>query len=280
MRRVYLGVGVVVVLGVAVGLACSDKQPPIDIANPIDSANPDKPPELPPMAAPDKFDPAAKAIVDDAIKAHTGGKPDLLQKLKSVEFSREGQGLGAGRDPVPQKWLVHAAWPNRIRFRFETPGQFVVHICRNGDKVWRASETSPKEELPDDYAGEIRLDASFEWLWMLFPLTEPSTVVALAPEAVANDRPAVGVRVWAQGVTDAILHFDKETKLLARVTFDGRENRRKVTKELLIPTTKAFHGVVLPDKMILKADGNLLAEWNMTALDFRPTIDPKVFDNP
>ncbi len=280
MRRVYLGVGLTAVIGVAVGLGCSNDPPPIREAKPIDSGSSDKPVELPPMAAPDKFDPAAKAIVDDAIKAHTGGKPELLQKLKSVEFSREGQGLAGGQVPVPQKWLVHAAWPNRIRFRFEMPGQPVALLCRDGDKVWQASGAGPKGEPDPDLARDFRLDATSEWLWMLFPLTEPGTVLAAAPDVLANDRPAAGVRVWAQGVTDAILHFDKETRLLVRVTFDGRESRRKVTKELLIPTTKAFQGVILPDKMILKADGSLLAEWTMTALDFRSSIDPKVFENP
>ena len=279
MRRMLWGVGLILVIGVAVGLGCSEKQREIDEAKPIPSAASDKPVELPPMTAPDKFDPAAKAIVEDAIKAHTNGKPELLQKLKSVEYSRDGQALAGGQLAISSKWLIHAAWPNRIRFHLEMPDRPINILCRNGDKVWQSSGGN-KFEPPDDFARDFRLDATSEWLGLLFPLTEPSTVLATAPDSLANNRPAVGVRVWASGVTDAILHFDQETKLLVRMTFEGRESRRKVTKEIQILSHKTFHGLTLSDKMILKADGNVLAEWNTTALDFRPTIDPKVFENP
>lgn len=278
MRRMW-GVAGIMAIGTAVGLGCSNDPPPIQHAKAVPGSNTDKPVELPPMTPPDKFDAAAKAIVDDAIKAHTGGKPELLQKLKSVEYTREGQALAGGQLPISSKWLIHAAWPNRVRFHLEMSDRPINVLCRNGDKVWQSSGGT-KFEPPDDFARDFRIDATSEWLWMLFPLTEPSTVLAMAPETTANTRPAVGVRIWANGVTDAILHFDKETKLLVRITFEGRESRRKVTKELAILTHKTFHGLTLPDKMILKADGTVLAEWNTTALDFRPTIDAKVFENP
>ena len=45
----------------------------------------DKPVELPPMAAPAASDPAAAAVVAAALDAHTGGKRELLQRLKSGE---------------------------------------------------------------------------------------------------------------------------------------------------------------------------------------------------
>lgn len=279
MRRLLWGVGLLLGIGVAIGLGCSDNQRTIQEAKPIDSGPTDKPVELPPMSAPDKSDPAAKALVDDAIKAHTNGKPELLQKLKSVEYTREGQALAGGQLPITSKWLIHAVWPNRVRFHLEMPDRPIGILCRDGDKVWQASG-GVKMDPPADFANDFRIDATSEWLWMLFPLTEPSTVVATAAETVANDRPALGVRVWASGVTDAILHFDKETKLLVRMTFEGRESRRKVTKEIVISSHKTFHGLTLPDKMILKADGNVLAEWNTTAFDLRPTIDAKVFENP
>jgi len=279
MRRMLWGVGLILVIGAAVGLGCSNDPPPIREAKPINGGSSDKPVELPTMTPPDKFDPAAKAIVDEAIKAHTNGQPELLQKLKSVEYSRDGQALAGGQLPISSKWLIHAAWPNRIRFHLEMPDRPINILCRTGDKVWQSSGGT-KFDPQDDFARDFRVDATSEWLWMLFPLTESSTVLATAPETNANTRPAVGVRVWAHGVTDAILHFDKETKLLVRLTFEGRESRRKVTKEILITSHKTFHGLTLPDKMILKADGNVLAEWNTTALDFRPTIDPKVFENP
>jgi hypothetical protein len=270
-----------VLLGAAAG--CADGTRAIMTARPVESGPADKAAaELAAGKKPDKSDPAAEAVVKAALDAHTGGKPDLLQKLKSVRFTRDTYGTVGTTQPARSKWEVHAVWPDRIRQRVEmtTPqGVRVACECRNRDEVWLAVG-GDKQVMSADQAAGFKIDVSAEWLWMLFPLAEPGTVVATAPDADIAGKPAAGVRVWAAGITDAVLYFDKETKLFAGMTFDGRDGTQRVVKDVHVLGSKSYDGITLPERMVLKANNRQVAEWTMPTFEPQPGIDPKLFENP
>jgi hypothetical protein len=230
--------------------------------------------------SPEKSDPAAAATVAAAVAAHTGGKPELLEQFKSVKFTRVGQAVGTGAEPIRQTWQLHAAWPDKLRNRAELPGGKVVTLGLAGETAWAQVSGEAKAQLPPNLARDFKLDSSAEWLWMLFPLTDPRAVFATAPDTSVNGKPTTGVRVWVPGITNATLHFDKETKLLVFMAFEGRESEQKVIKEVTMPTTRLFHGVKLPETMIIRSGGRVWGEWTMSAFDPEPKLDPKLFDGP
>jgi hypothetical protein len=269
----------VVLLGAAAG--CGDGTRAISTAKPVEEGRQEKAAvELTPEKKPDKSDPAAEAVVKAALDAHTGKKFELLQKLKSVRLVREGQVTMGGTSQVKQTWELYAGWPDRFRVKAEMPGPQVATLAWAGGGGWRHAVGVGKVVMSDKEVQDFRTDVTGEWLTLLFPLAEPETVVAPAPELKVNDRPAAGVRVWHPALSDAVLHFDKETKLLALVTYDGRESGQKVTKEVLVLGHGEFAGVTLPSKTVQKSNGKQLAEWTMTALEPKPQLDPKLFEEP
>ena len=270
----------VVMLGIAIG--CSNNPPPIKEAEKVGGdGEVQKSPDVPSVQKPEKSDPAALAVVEAAIKAYTGGKPELLQAFKSVKANREGQGVGMANERLDQKWLIQMIWPDKIRLRVEMSADRYSIIVRSGETIWSAGSANREKQIaePKLTAAFIQ-DASAEWLLLLFPLTEPTTIFAPAPDGRPNQRPATGVRIWAKDITDAVLYFDKETKLLAQVTYDGREGTQKVAKDFVIVRNKAFSGVLLPERIELRSNGRYLYDWSLIGIEPTTAIDPKVFENP
>jgi hypothetical protein len=266
-----------VLFGAALG-GCSREPPPLRTAREI-HAEPTTTAsvELPAAKPPAKSDPAAVAVVTAALNAHTSNQPALVQKLKTIRLTREGRILIG---PQPMKQEIQAQWPDRYRVHAEfTRTGGVITVGWSGETGWKQSPAGSEPIAPAPLK-DNQLDISGEWLSLLFPLAEPETIVATVADAEVNKRPAAGVRVWNPHLSDAILHFDKETKLLAQITYDGREQGRKVTKQVIVQSSRPFAGVTLPVQTVIKADGSDLAEWTVTSLDPQSSIDAKVFEKP
>jgi hypothetical protein len=268
-----------VAVGAVVG--CDGAPQTIATARPVSTASTSKSSALiTPEKAPDKSDPKAVELVAAAIAAHTGGKPEALQAFKTVRYVREGKVRAGGTAPADQRWEVHAGWPDRFRVRAEMPGPQVVTLAWTGQAGWRHAAGNPEIPMSEQEVRDFRNEVTGEWLELLFPLTEPAAVVALAEDAKVNDRPALGVRVWHPSLSDAVLHFDQETKLLARLTYDGRESGQPVTKEVMVLSHKEFAGVKLPERTVYKSNGTEFASWTLTAVEPLGSLDAKLFEEP
>ncbi len=280
MARWLTGMAVSAALAVVVG--CNDTPQTIATVKPVDAGAADKSAvHIAPEKAPDKSDPKAAEVVAAAVAAHTGGKPGLLQKFKSVRYTRAGKLSADGLAPADQRWEVFAVWPDRMRVRAEMSGPQVVTLAWTGATGWRhAAGMTKKIPMSEQEVADFRVEVTGEWLLFLFPLTEPGTVVAPVADARVNDRPAAGVRLWHPVLSDAVLYFDKETKLLARYTYEGRESGQKVTKEVTVLGHKEYAGVKLPERTVYKSNGAQFAEWTTAAIEPREKIDPNVFVEP
>ncbi|HVK17826.1 MAG TPA: hypothetical protein VM533_12825 [Fimbriiglobus sp.] len=275
----WIMVGAVVSLAGAVG--CDGTPQTIATAKPVSGGDVNKSAvQIAPGKAPAQSDPKAAELIAAAVAAHTGGKPELLQKLKTVRYVREGKVSAGGLAEANQKWEVHAGWPDRFRVRAEMLGQQVVTLVWSGTAGWRHATGLSKIPMTEQEVSDFRHEVTGEWLELLFPLTEPGAVVALAEDAKVNNRPAGGVRVWHPSLSDAVLHFDKETRLLVRLAYDGRETGQKVTKEVLVQSHKEFAGVKLPEQTVYKSNGAEFADWRLTAAEPLDKLDAKLFEEP
>jgi hypothetical protein len=239
-----------------------------------------KPPILTADKAPDKSDPAALAVVKDAILGHTGGKPELLQTLRNTTFKRSGHAVGGGGGQLKQSWTVHAGWPDRFRVKMELEGPIVLTLAWGPGGGWQHQAGQEKIFLPAQGVRDFKIDVTGEWLGLIFPLAEPGLIVAPAPDQTFNNRLATGIRVWHPELSDAVVHFDKESKLLAGITYDGRESGRKVTKEVTVLSVRLYSGIQLPERIVVRSNNNVLFEWTMTSLDPMPNLDSNLFVDP
>jgi hypothetical protein len=275
-RRAWWAVAILVG-GVTAG--CSNDPPPIQEAKKVGGEE-QKAVDLTPGKAPEKSDPAAAAVVNAAVAAHTGGKPEKLKALKAVTFTRTGPATFGGPFPVDQKWTCHAAWPDRFRVKAEVPGQPVITLAWSGGAGWSYTPASGKKAMTPQEAKDFQDDVTGDWLTLVFPLTEPTALFTQSGELTVNGKPSVGVRVWHPALSDAVAYFDKETKLLSQVTYSGREGGQKVTKEVTVFGSRPFADVTLPEKTVLRSSGKLYAEWTMASLEPLSSVDSKLFTDP
>ena len=268
---------VALLLGVA---GCGEAKPrPINVAPPVpEDVAPAPSAELPTVKdRPAASDPAAAELAGKALAAHTDNKPGEVTKFKTVEFVRVGLGKSAGDLPVKLTWEVAAGWPDKFRVRVEFPNQQAAVVARSGKAGWRAGAGLPVPMTAAEVA-ELQIDSTGEWMCFLFPLADPATVLAPAAAATVNGKACPGVKVWHPLLAPAVVHFDPDTKLLVRVTFEGREAGRPGVKEFDILETKAYAGVKLAQRMAQKVDGRQYADWTLTKVDPKAALDPKLFD--
>ena len=95
-----------------------------------------------------------------------------------------------------------------------------------------------------------------------------------------DGKPHPGVRLWHPRLSTAVVHFDPDTKLLRRITFEGNENDQAVVKEFNVTEHKAFAGVKLPLSMGQKWSGSEYAKWTLEAFTPRDRLDAKLFEMP
>lgn len=278
MRRIP---GLSLVAAAVLLAGCAEEQRPIKVAKRVETqAAAAKPVEIPAMTAPAASDPAAAAVIRAALQAHTGGRPELLEKFKApMSVKREGQMWNAGPYPMAVKWEAALAWPDRYRYTMLLPSGDTLLLAAAGDKVWRFMG-GQRLDLAGEEAKDVRESSSAEWLGFLFPLADPAARFAPAENTTVNEKPAVGVRVWAPKAVDAVLHFDAESKLLVQVSFNGREQGKDVVKQSVFLTHKPYHGVTLGDKTVLRVQGQNMYEWSTSVIELDAKIDPKTYEQP
>ena len=261
--------------GVCIATGCSDAPRSIRTAKAIDSVAIDKPLELPTGTPPEKSDPVAAAIVAEAVKAHTNGKPERLDKLKRFKMVRTGI-LGGTQ---PQLWEYRGEWPDR--FRVDEP-QSQMSIVRVGQDGWVSSPAQGvrKNPLQEPYKRGVLADTMYEFLPVLIPLADPTLVAAPFADRTINGKPASGVWLSGKHLPRAVVHFDKESKRLVQCAFESYEGDATVIKEVTILEYREVNGVQIPEKLTIKWNGRPAAEWTVTSIEFPVDLPAKVFEEP
>ncbi len=249
--------------------------------------------ELKPPAKPGQSSPEGQAKLAALLAAHTGGKPARLDALKSAGFTRVGVLFLNGPPGFPATQTVEVAWPARFKssteITTETVGTTAVGLSPEGNWISQSNrphgdtgaKALPKQKIVDDLLLTAQRQMQEDHCFLLFPFADPVTKVLIADDAkIGQERDCYGLHVWTPALEYALLHVDKKSNLLVRLSFAGHENGRDVLKELLFEDAQDFGGVKLPAKVYIRAAGIELAEWRSLKVTAGKTFDPKHFDNP
>lgn len=263
--------------GLLVG--CGDKPAPIIEARPID-----KPPvgdsEWKTPTKPERSDPDARKLLDEMLAAHTDGKPEQLAALKECKFTRKGQQEGAtGR--FTATWTRHLSWPTGYRLQcdldFGNGVQQHLLFASGPSGAWQAAVgAKEKSAIGGDEKANVTAQMQEDALTLLFPFADPGVVVS---KADGKDPTVIELHAWAPTSGYVRLGIDAKTKLLARLSYTGRELTASVLKELTFQEYKEFAGVKLATKVGVGTKAKLLGEWTELTLDAAKP-DPKLFDGP
>ncbi|MBN9117863.1 MAG: hypothetical protein J0I06_01620 [Planctomycetes bacterium] len=235
------------------------------------------------VGCPARADDAAEArkLVEKAVKAHGG--QEKLDKLPGTSLKFKGTFHGQG-DGIPTTGEISAQGPDkqRIDIEVEAGGQkFPIVIVVAGDKGWTkiGKETT---EFDKDKLAEAKEQAYAAWVWTLAPLKDKQVTLATVGEIKVGDRPALGVKVSSKGHRDVDLYFDKETGLLVKTETVVKDDTsgQEVTEESFPGEYKEVQGTKQAHKFLVKRNGKLHVEGEVTGIELSEKLDASLFEKP
>jgi len=215
-------------------------------------------------------DKAAREIIDKAIMA--GGGEAKLAKFESSIMKEKGTYYGMG-DGLPYTSVVHMKRPDR--FKMEIEGVFT--LCLDGDKGWMKSDKGvtdmPKEEVEVQH-----LNQKAGWIMSLLPLKDKAYTLKIE-KAGGKD---TLVEVTRKDYPTVKLYFDTKSGHLVKSRFKTKSQEQKykeVTAEFQFSDFKMVDGVTMPHHLVLKHDGKLFVEADVTEVK-AAKLDAKTFAKP
>lgn len=267
--------------GAALAAGCGEgKQLPDDIPN-------REPPKVVEPAVPKASEPAAKEYLAKAVRALTGGKPELVQRAKVSRAAFKGRtqlpgATGLVQFDAARKFV--AVWPDRAHvtddLTFEKQTERVEVFLHRPRVTVRRGGAEFKLAAPEESARVFASDAAAQfWVALGLPLVDPGAVAYDLRPASASA--PVRVRLALPDVSALELAFDAKTDRLARVEYTTTEQGRTRRKEWALTATQPdAQGVHLPHKFEYRQDGVLVEEWTAEKWEFPASIPDAEFVPP
>lgn len=202
-----------------------------------------------------------RAIVNKAIKA--GGGEAKIAKFDSTIMKEKGTYYGMG-DGLPYTSVVHMQRPDK--FKMEIKGVFT--LCVDGDKGWTKSDKGV-EDMSKEQIEIQQIGQKAGWIMHLVPLKDKAYTVKTEGTAKVGDMMTSVVKVSRKGYPTMTLYFDKKTDHLVKSEFktkSGEQKGKEVAAEFYFSDFKTVDGVTMPHHVVLKHDGKLYVEAEVTEM--------------
>jgi zinc protease len=216
-----------------------------------------------------------RAIVLNSIKAIGGA--EKLAKHQAVTFTEKGTYYGMG-DGLPYTGKHALQYPNQ--FRMEIEGVFTLIL--NGDKGWTTMMGEVKEMSKQQLATQIQ-DHKAGWIMSLAPLTDKAYTIKKLADAKVDGKTANVVQVSRKDYPEVKLYFDAKSNFLVKSEFKTKAEDmgfKEVTMEGYFSDYREVDGIKTPFKNVMKRDGKLFVESEVTSLKAEGKLDAKVFAMP
>jgi len=226
-------------------------------------------------------DKEARAVVDKAIRA-MGGKEKLVA-IRAATWKGKGKfhGFGLGVD-FQGVFATHGVDKGRTEMTFDFMGRKVVMIAvLNGDKGWVKSNDTVVE-LDKKTIDTQKEHAYFIELAALTPLARNEKVLKLSAlvDAKVESADAFVVKVSRKNVPDVHLFFDKKTNLPIKAEFKSLIDKKEELFEIRLDDYKEVKGVKVAMKVVLKHNGKLFQETEISDFAFVDRLEEKSLEKP
>lgn len=220
----------------------------------------------------------ALTLLDRAIRAHGGEKN--LYTLRAGHLQCRGTVFLPA--PLPFTNQIFYYLPDHLKQIevIESQGRTITvatGLCE--DRVWRTLN-GQDQEVDKKILTEIREAAHLLVVNRLVPLKSQTFQLTFLGQAAVNDRPALGIKVSAEGHRDVQLYFDARTKLLIKLVhrIADLKTGKDVVEERLFSDYRSVNGIQQPRKLAIWRDGKKLLEAEVTEARIFEKLDRKVFD--
>jgi len=255
-----------------------------------DKGIPERPPdsEVKPRASspeavkPDKEDPAARAIVEKAIAAHTGGKPERLEKFKTHHIVMKGRMVSPeDRSFVNMGIETWSAWPDQFAIRFDKGDQTALSWAVTPNGGYQRQDARTVVPMSPADTRVIHHDcAVLAWGGTIAALANPGAMYHHPGTSTLDDRSFRTVRCYVPGQPEWTLWFDEKTGLLDRIFYQGLEGSILKAKSLVLGNYAEEHGVKLPKQISLTIGGTPYFQMKVESLETPEKLEPKTFTEP
>ena len=217
-----------------------------------------------------------------SLAAHTGGKPERLEKLKSLHVLMTGKGHTP--DPTNPEadatWELWAVWPDKhaVTFDYKTPGMVPVALVVTPAGARQRQGLNAAQALPPEMAAAIRWDCfAADWAFGPLSLTHPQAVYHSPGSVVVDGKTYTTVKAYIPGYPERTLRFDPDTQLLRRIDYVGLEANIASQKAVEVGGYTDRDGVKVPGQVDVFMRGNPMWRVKVTAFEPGP-VDPKKFE--
>jgi hypothetical protein len=271
-----LGVRAGVVLAAAV-LGCGEgKKLPDEVVKPqITHIIPPDP--LGP--APAASEPAAKAVLERAVKAITQGDPARLAGVKASVATYTGGVHFPNAPTITDATLrLEAKWPDRAVITFDFKGVLPTITFRLVQSDgWMSTGGREQPGKPADVGQRIYTEIVAKYS---VPLGLPFADTRTIAFETRKEPGGTTVKVAPPGTPILLVTFDEKSGLPVRVECYPLEDGRRVPKVSTLADHKPQGGLLLPTLIELTQNGLPAEKWTLEKWEFPEKIDDSRFDAP
>jgi len=223
----------------------------------------------------------ARGVVDQATKAM--GPEEKLSRLKATTWKAKGTFYGFGNGaPFTSAWAVLP--PHRSRRSSESGTgnrKFTIVIVVDDQKGW-IKQGDALREMDKERLKAEEVQGYLFWVRTLTPLKGRDFKLMPLGESKIGAQTVVGVKVEHKGRPDVQLFFDKQSGLLLKDTTRVINflNGKEADQVELFSDYKDYEGVKHPTKLIVKLDGKLLLESELSDFKDRDKLEESAFAKP
>jgi hypothetical protein len=272
---VLFGVSAVVVVGCGPG-----KELPDEIPKSVDPGEKEVP-------VPAASEPAAKAYIDKAVKAYTGGKPELVAKGKVSRVALRGTLLyPVENQQVEASRSIAAVWPDRFagRDEFQVRGEKITvsaWLLRPHITIMQGNQEhtpSNRTEAEQNFAAD---ETAQHWMALFLPLTDPKAIVFDLRKQTAGQQALQTLKLSLGSFPLYQLTFDANTDALLQVEYTTKKQGVPVHGQwIMIEHKTGPEGLLLPGKMECRWNNNVVERWIVEKWEFPAAIDDAEFSPP
>ncbi len=285
MARHATWAALAVAAGLIVGCGAGKELPNATPKGPNDDA--------PAAVVPAASEPAAKAYIETAVKAYTGGKPELVAKGKASRAVLKGKQYKLDDVPVVETVrTIAAVWPDRYLDNDERQAQgrkavVTAYLHRPHFVVVEGSveqvlsnNTERERNFTGDATGQF-------WMTLFLPLTDPKAVVydlrpnTFLPLGAAQPIPVQTLKLSLGEFPSYQLTFDAKTDLLLRVDYNYSQYGTPTRQTWTMGNHKTGpEGFFLPTNTEFRLNNSVVEEWVVEKWEFPAAIADTEFSPP
>ena len=220
-----------------------------------------------------------RSLVDAAIKARGGA--ELLAKTRLMHRKASGTVVTvSGEAPLADEMTIQL--PDRLHLTLEAGAaedRTKVQIVVNGDKGWQVVGNNVVEL--GNRVQELREELYVVWLSTLLPLKDDNQIqISSLPEIIIDGNAAAGLKVTSKDHGDVQMYFNKQNRLLIKISRQASESGIKFEKEYVFSDYKPVEGVAMPTKYAELNNGKKFVVLNDIEYRFPTRVEDRTFAKP